>query len=189
MNVPSNKRYKIFETTLKLIAELGLHNTPMSLVSKQSGISTGAIYHHFESKEVLINALYLYVKQGIITSIFENVDIEQHYKETFCNIWSNYFHYLIKNPDVLSFVEQCSISPIIKEQTRTEAENLAEPLIHFVRKGVQENFLVDNEIELILAIMNGNIVALAKLYISNMMPINKEIENRAIEISWKGLSL
>ncbi|WP_062126207.1 TetR/AcrR family transcriptional regulator [Geofilum rubicundum] len=188
MNVRSNKKHRVFETTLKLIAEHGLHNTPMSLVSKRSGISTGAIYHHFESKEVLINELYLFVKQEIMNNIFDDVTAELNYKESFHKIWSNYFHYLIKNQDILSFVEQCSISPIIKEQTRMEAQKLAIPLIDFITEGTQKNFLINNEIELILAIINGNVITVAKLHISKLLPINKEIENKAIQTSWKGLS-
>lgn len=188
MNVRSNKKHSIFKTTLKLISELGLHNTPMSLVSKKSGVSIGAIYHHFESKEHLINELYLFVKQGLITEIFDRVDMKQSFKETFYKIWSNYYHYLINNPDIVSFIEQCSISPIINEQTRTEAEKFAEPLINFITNGIQKKFLKENETELILAILNGNVVALAKLYISELLTIDHEVENKAIEISWKGLA-
>jgi AcrR family transcriptional regulator len=188
MNVLSDKQYKIFDTTLKLIAEHGLHNTPMSLVSKQSGVSTGAIYHHFNGKEHLINELYLYVKQELIDNIFENVDSSQGFKEKFHKIWSNYFYYLIKNPDILSFIEQCSISPIISDKTRKEAEKFSEPLIVFFENGIQNNQLNNNEIELILAIVNSNVVALAKLFLSGMLSINQDTVNKAISISLKGLA-
>ncbi|AKA34259.1 TetR/AcrR family transcriptional regulator [Flagellimonas lutaonensis] len=188
MNVLSDKQHRIFETTLKLIAEHGLHNTPMSLVSKRSGVSTGAIYHHFNGKEHLINELYIYVKQDLIDNIFENVDSNQEFKEKFHRIWSNYFYYLIKNPDILSFIEQCSISPIINEKTRKKAEKFSGPLIEFFENGIKDKQIVDNEIELILAITNGNVVALAKLFISGMLSINQETVNKAINISLKGLS-
>lgn len=188
MNVLSNKQYKIFHTTLKLIAEHGLHNTPMSLVSKQSGVSTGAIYHHFNGKEHLINELYIYVKQALIDNIFENVDSNQGFKEKFHKIWSNYFYYLIKNPDILSFIEQCSISPIISHKTRKEAEKFSEPLITFFETGINDKQIVDHEIELILAIINSNVVALAKLFISDILAINQESVNKAISISLKGLA-
>jgi AcrR family transcriptional regulator len=42
---------------LELIAEHGLQHTPMSLISKRAKASAGGIYHHFESKDELLNAV------------------------------------------------------------------------------------------------------------------------------------
>ena len=49
----SDKRTAILEATLNLISERGFHDTPMSLIAKASGASTGIIYHYFASKEEL----------------------------------------------------------------------------------------------------------------------------------------
>jgi AcrR family transcriptional regulator len=188
MNVRSNKREIIFNTALDLIAVHGLHNTPMSLVSKVSEVSTGAIYHHFESKEVLINELYLHIKEEIHRAVFTGFD-DTDYREGFNTIWSNYFHFLIQHPNVLSFAEQCSTAPIIKNSTRQEAAKFINPLIDFIQKGIRDKFLMNNEINFILAIISGNVVAMAKLHISQQLIITKEIEAKAIEASWKSLKL
>jgi len=188
MNVLSEKVHVVFDTTLRLIAEHGLHNTPMSLVSKQSGISTGAIYHYFESKETLINELYLYVKEEIMNKVFEDMSADSQYKENYFLIWNNYFEYLINNPTVLSFVEQCSIAPIIKEETRKKAEQFIAPLIQFITKGIQKGVLRDTDIHLILAYLNGSVVITAKLHISKQLIINKKMKHMAIETSWRGLA-
>ena len=64
MNIQSEYKMQcILKATLELIAENGLHATPMSQVSKQSGVSAGTIYHYFSSKDVLINQLYLDIKR------------------------------------------------------------------------------------------------------------------------------
>ncbi len=188
MNVRSNKREIIFNTALDLIAVHGLHNTPMSLVSSASGVSTGAIYHHFESKEVLINELYLHIKEEIHRAVFTGFD-DTDYREGFNTIWSNYFHFLIQHPNVLSFAEQCSTAPIIKNSTRQEAAQFISPLIGFIQKGISEKILMPHDINFILAIINSNVVAMAKLHISHHLTITEEIEAQAIEASWKSLKL
>jgi AcrR family transcriptional regulator len=43
---------------LDVVAERGFHEAPMSLIAKRSGTSAGLIYHHFASKEEMIQALY-----------------------------------------------------------------------------------------------------------------------------------
>jgi AcrR family transcriptional regulator len=52
-----NKREAILSAMLDVVAERGFHEAPMSLISERSGASAGVIYHHFESKEAIIQAL------------------------------------------------------------------------------------------------------------------------------------
>ena len=54
-----DKRSLILQGTLDLIDERGLQSTPMSAIAKRSGVAMGTIYHHFESKEELVAALYV----------------------------------------------------------------------------------------------------------------------------------
>jgi len=56
-----DKRDKILEVMLRLIKEQGIQATPMAQVAKEAGVAAGTIYHHFASKEQLVNELYLKV--------------------------------------------------------------------------------------------------------------------------------
>ncbi len=48
---------------LRCFNELGYTETPVSLIRKKSGASTGSIYHHFKNKERLAATLYI---EGIL---------------------------------------------------------------------------------------------------------------------------
>ena len=104
MNVRSDKKSEIIDTTLELIAERGVHNTPMSLVTKKSGIAAGTIYHHFESKERLINDIYLDIKKSVLMNVMKDDDATKPYKDRFFKIWGAYYDYLVMNPNTLSFL-------------------------------------------------------------------------------------
>src|SRR3954467_5507051 len=54
-----DKREAILSAATRLIARLGLHNTPMSALAREAGVATGTLYLYFPSKEATINALYL----------------------------------------------------------------------------------------------------------------------------------
>src|SRR3954453_6062189 len=54
-----DKREAILAAALRLIARLGLHASPMSAVAREAGVAAGTLYLYFESKEAMINALYL----------------------------------------------------------------------------------------------------------------------------------
>ena len=51
------------------ISEQGFHGTPMSMIAKTSGVSTGIIHHCFASKEELTNELPLEIKTETIRAM------------------------------------------------------------------------------------------------------------------------
>ena len=67
-----SKRTDILNTTLKLVIEKGIHNTPMSLIAEKAGAGMGTIYNYFASKEELINALYLKLKEDEADYMLQN---------------------------------------------------------------------------------------------------------------------
>ena len=50
-------RDKIIETSLKLFAELGYATVSIESVLRECGISRGALYHHFASKDAIFEAV------------------------------------------------------------------------------------------------------------------------------------
>lgn len=51
-------RRKVLATALQLFSERGYFNTSIHDIRSEAGVSIGAIYHHFDSKENLAKALY-----------------------------------------------------------------------------------------------------------------------------------
>ncbi len=188
MNVRSDKKSEIIDVTLALIAQRGVHNTPMSLVSKSSGIAAGTIYHHFESKEKLINEVYLNIKTSMLTSVMKNDNETKPYKDRFFEICETYFDYLVDNPNTLSFLEQCSSIPILNEEVRKQADAIAAPLVDFFRFGIERGIVKFPDIEIVLSLINGSIINLAKLQITGQFKITNEQKISAIHYAWKGLT-
>lgn len=189
MNVQSNDKVdKIFEATFELIAENGIHNTPVSAISKRSEVATGTIYHYFEGKEVLINALYLSLKEEMLPAIMRGHDAEKDYEAKFLRIWLNYFDYLATNPNVLSFVEQCSSTPIITDETREKADALVSPLLEFIQAGIENGDLNQHNVYLVVSLLHASVVSLARLQVSGTLVVTDEVKRSVAEFCWKGLS-
>jgi TetR/AcrR family transcriptional regulator, repressor of fatR-cypB operon len=53
-----SKREAILDAMMDVVVERGFHEAPMSLIAERSSTSAGLIYHHFASKEEIIQALY-----------------------------------------------------------------------------------------------------------------------------------
>lgn len=57
-----SRREEILMTALSLAAEKGLGNVSMQMIAEKVGIRKPSLYHHFASKEELLEALYAYLR-------------------------------------------------------------------------------------------------------------------------------
>ena len=174
---------------MELIAKNGLHATPMSQISKCSQVSAGSIYHYFPSKEAIINHLYLDLKKAIADAAFRGYDIQAPYQERFLLMWRNSLKYLISRPMQLSFIEQCSISPLISAEAKEASSRYLAPVLGFVTEGIESGHLKKMDIQLLLSLINGTIVSTAKLHLSGALEITNEHQEVAAHACWDGLKV
>lgn len=62
-------RARLIEVAAELFAEKGYEDTPIEDVLVRAGVSKGALYHHFPSKEALFEAVYREGEQRCMTDI------------------------------------------------------------------------------------------------------------------------
>ena len=188
MNIQSiGKKQRILDATMELIAENGLHATPMSQISKRSRVSAGSIYHYFPSKDAIINHLYLDLKKEMADEVFRGYDIKAPCKERFFLMWQNSLNYLLSKPMQLSFIGQCSISPLISEEVKAASQRYRAPLIKFVMEGIESGHLKKMDTGLVLSLIHGTIVGIAKLQWSGALNITDEHRVDAAQACWDGL--
>ena len=88
MTTSSDKRDRIVQTSLDLIAERGFHGAPMALIAEKAGVGAGTIYRYFESKDVLIIALFQEIKGKIEAFLTKDYDEDKPLREKYiylCN--------------------------------------------------------------------------------------------------------
>ena len=100
------KREAILEAMLDVVVEGGFHEAPMSLISQRAGASAGVIYHHFASKQEIIEALYERVRAlktaGILKGYKPGMDAEA----AFLLVWTNMYGFYRRHKREMRFLEQ-----------------------------------------------------------------------------------
>ena len=101
-----NKRDAILNAMLDVVAERGFHEAPMSLISERSGASAGVIYHHFASKQEIIQALYKRVHALHKASVLEGYSAEMDAQKAFIHVWTNAYRFYREHLREMRFLEQ-----------------------------------------------------------------------------------
>ena len=127
-----DKREQILEATANLIAEAGLQSSPVSLVAKHACCGAGTIYRYFETKEELIEAVYLRQMEVFTKACFEGGSGEGSIREQLNHLWKNLFSYLSNNPKDAALIEQLGVAPEIRNELKLEAKATLTNRIHAI---------------------------------------------------------
>ena len=123
-----DKREAILQAEMALIAERGLHDTPMSLVARQSGASAGTIYHYFADKDDMIRSLYRYVKSRFNRALVEGIAPDMSHEQTFQQSWLNAYYFYYSHQTESRFLDQYENSPYYLPQMPDELAQAEEDL-------------------------------------------------------------
>ncbi len=113
-----SKREQILQAALKLFTEHGFRGTSTAEVSKQAGVATGTLFHHFKSKEELIEELYLEAKTKLADYLQTACADVTGLEETIKKIWFAYVDWAISHENQYRFFKHCDASPYISESAR-----------------------------------------------------------------------
>ena len=182
-----DKKEAIFQAMLALISKHGFHSSPMSEVAKQADVAAGTIYHYFKSKDELICALYLKLKEKTIDYLFVTDDTDKPFKERFRHFYLQMIDYCLKNPKEFYFLEQFANSPFINIIPKNEIQKLDQPIYDFLRKAIFTQVLRDIPPKILIAFVMGSANAIIKLQLSGGFKMTSSDLELAFFTCWDGI--
>lgn len=184
----NSKVISIFETTLRLIKDHGFHGTAMSKIAQEADVAIGTIYHYFPSKDDLIVSLFQYCGDALHESIFESIQEELTYKETFFHIWKGFVKFYRENVEMFSFFEQFYSSPYYKVNSYETNESISgqSSILKFLTEGIKIGELKNTNVEVLACIFFGTAVSAIKGVKHNKLKSNESISD-VVEIIWDGV--
>lgn len=118
-----SKRDAILNAMLDVVVEHGFHEAPMSLISERAGASAGVIYHHFASKDEIIQALYERVRALKRASILDGYSPEMDAKDALIHVWTNTYNFYRKHLREIRFLDQYETAGFIcRPDTKNQSD-------------------------------------------------------------------
>jgi len=99
-----SKRSEMVEAALKLFAEKGIKSTTIRDIAHEAGVTEGALYRHFESKEQLAQSLFSECAEILYQSLAGSVEGVEGAHERLCALANGFFDFAQSNPEAYEFV-------------------------------------------------------------------------------------
>lgn len=182
-----SKKEQIIETAIRLFVEQGFENTPTSQISKEAKVATGTLFHHFATKEELINTAYLQVKRAnhaaALQGYDESLDVETRLKKmwAFGTRWS--FEHRTETQFMYKFLGSAYITP----ETQAEYQESWEPFNRTMAQGVEEGLFKDLPGELMFMFMVSLSQALLN-YLYQKGEYDEKMVKAVCDLLWEAIT-
>ena len=180
----TDKRTDILNATLELISEHGFHGTPMSKIADEAGVGAGTIYRYFDSKETLINELFLDVKHDISQAMLAGFSPDGRTEDIFRQVWLNTFNYCVQNPYKMVFLEQYHNSPFQTPESEAATLELLAPIVSVFQAAVENGEIKKIPFEMLSTFVYDVTVAHAKRHINGVLVMDDDNLDLAMQACW-----
>jgi AcrR family transcriptional regulator len=99
-----NKRDLIINAALKLFVEHGFHGTATSKIAQEAGVANGTLFQYFKTKDELVIALYIDIKDELAAYISKNTADTADIKTTMKSQVLSSLYWALDNPTKFRFI-------------------------------------------------------------------------------------
>src|SRR5476649_1978117 len=92
------RRAAIMAAASRVIASQGLA-APTAVIAKEAGVSNGSLFTYFETKAVLLNALYLDLKVDLNSAALKGLPVDRDIRSQMQQLWRNWLRWTAAAPE------------------------------------------------------------------------------------------
>lgn len=183
-----SKEELLLHAALRLFNEYGFHGTATAKISKEAGVSTGTLYNYFESKEVLIYKLYVYIKTELCQYTIDRMTEGKTTVDSIESLWSSMVWWAIEHPDYYKFKEAFYRSPYIEVMNKDDIVEANKPLLEIAYKTMGRLMSASEHNPLLTEYFTGALNATINYIHNNKVEdIDLAIKN-GFDLLWSGIS-
>ena len=136
-----DKKLALLDAATTAFAQSGIAAST-ALIARSAGVAEGTLFRYFATKDDLLNALYLHLKQNLCQTMLANMDraLTQP-KEHTRNIWNSYIDWGIRNPVAHGAIRQLGVSEKINAETEQAVHEMFPELHELCRRSIRPVFM------------------------------------------------
>jgi len=185
-----DKRVEIMQVALELLAELGFHRVPMSMIARKAEVAVGTIYLYFASKDELITELYTELEKKLVATLREGFPTEGPIRERFLHLIREILFYFIENHLDFRYIEQYINSPYGIPLHRDRV--LGKPghgdiVMDLFTRGIAERIVKDLPMAVLFSVSFAPVIFLAREHVLGFINLDEPLIKQAAEACWDAI--
>ncbi|MDY0191168.1 MAG: TetR/AcrR family transcriptional regulator [Desulfuromonas sp.] len=185
----SDLREIILSTALHLFTAKGYFNTSVHDIKRQAGISIGAVYHHFKSKEDIAKAIYEHLLELMTNSMDQIVQNNPTTQARCKAVMAHLFDMTETHPDEMSFMLHAKHKEFMPSAIPICSSRPLTMMREMVAQGIADGEIRDMEITLATTCLFGGMFRMINLRLDGVIqtPLPDQLE-ALWECGWTGVA-
>jgi AcrR family transcriptional regulator len=174
-----DKKEKIIETALRLFVDNGFHGTATSKIAQEAGVANGTLFNYFKSKDELVMALYVSVKDDMALFIEKNTAKSDSLKEVMKSQFLSSLFWALDNQLKFRFIQQFHTSPYVGKIEQEVIKSQVLPHLTLIQMGIEKGLLKKLPVDFVYALIGSQTFGAYQYLISK--PFTKVQQHDTIE--------
>jgi AcrR family transcriptional regulator len=181
----NDKQKKILTSALQMFTELGFHGAATGKIAANAGVSNGTLFHYYKTKDDLIVALCINIKEDILKFLQENIKKDADEKETFELMYIQMINWALNNKTKYYYVQQVYSSPF-KSLIQTEVEKkYTKIFIDMIEQTIRSKVIKQLPSEMIFILINSQISGMFQYLQTVSEELHESLIKQSFEMMWK----
>ncbi|SMC00072.1 transcriptional regulator, TetR family [Thermanaeromonas toyohensis ToBE] len=184
----SQIKQKIFAAARRLFVEKGYHNTSIPDIVTEAGVSIGALYHYFESKEALAKAIHIHAVQEFLQRFHRQVKSKHTTRERIQAFVEMMFSWTEEDPVMVEYLLYARPKEVLDRAMSICSEEGLQAVKEIMIEGMRRGEVKQVDIMLLVAPVSGTIIRLIELKLDGLLsyPLT-EVAETAAQIIWEAV--
>lgn len=178
----------VLDIALKLFSQRGYFNTSIPDIRKAAGVSTGAIYHHFNNKEALAKSLYQSLLQQMDEKIVEASESQKGFSAKSAAIIEQLFELTEQNPVSMQFILLAQHREYLPNESPICSSAPFQTMKNVVSEGIDKGEIKNMDHWVAATSVFGGALRMMNLQLDGVLdrPL-KEYQQQVIDCAWRSV--
>jgi AcrR family transcriptional regulator len=189
----SDKRGKILQAAMELIAKNGFHGAPTAMIAAEAGVGAGTLYRYFTDKDALIVEVQKEVEAHLHQQLQQDYPSEKSIRHRLDHYFIGLMRFFIAHPLEFKFLGQFYDSPYGVELRRDKifskanGEMSIETMRSLLEQGTDAGLIKDLPLVLLFALFIGPLTAAVRDHILGFIDLDDGRQRQLADAFWDAI--
>jgi AcrR family transcriptional regulator len=180
-NGVTDKRAALLKAATELIARNGLQSVSTAAIARKAGVAKGTLFVYFETKEQLVNELYVEIVAELVGACKANMGPADSPQERLRAYWFGFAKWYFDHRDAATVKLQCEISSVLRPEMEARKDAMEAEMIRTYFPGLLERFEGTLMRYVNFAFISGPVQVLAQMEAKGEIEITDELLEEVFE--------
>lgn len=184
-----DRRESILDAALHCFQERGFHGTSVPDIAARANIAAGTIYHYFDSKEALVNALYRSWKSKVGQRVFTMFPQGAPVREQFRVMWHEIVQFALAAPAGFAFIETHNHSSYLDAESQAIDRNMHGFAHGMIQRAQAEGLVKPLDAWVLMELVFGAFIGMMRAHWEGRITLAPDVIRDAEQACWDAIAV